>query len=398
MKYAPTELIRNKRKQKMLTNDFYAKYNAAAEAEMERSDRFSKKVMLAKAKEARLEGEMLSDFSAFLQYAEETPSVKAYLYLRYYVAYQSGEKFTGATYEKLPTLSIAEEKFPGFCEVAIGIAAVDVFREYLRDKKIAEYIDDQSYYNKIVSFMKQNKIAHNTYGLKEYGGTRHNYAIGLILRIGRLVYEKKSFYDIIEVYKKGNTFIRVALPGYKYTEEGYIGENGAGEAPLYEVKDNVLYCRIYGDDGRLCPDVFRLPLSEYDLFLKHGDPVFGIHIPAEGKLSEDAVDESLALAKKISAIEEALPRKFMCTSWLLDPQLRLILPPESNIIKFQKRFRPISTWINGFSLYKHIFEVAPCPIEALVPKNSFQKAILDSLKSGRPMRHGHGFLDIKGEK
>ncbi len=378
----------------MPENEYYEKNRENAHAEMKKGGRFTKRTIMTYGEHAELDKEMLAALSAFMDYAEENEVVQAYLYLRYYTAYQSGESFTGSEYEKLPLLPEAEEKFPGFCEVAIGLSAEEVFRAYLEEKNIAEFVDEQSYYTRIRRGMQENKIAHNTYGFHEYSGIRHNWAQGTILRIGRLVYEKKTFYDYIEVYKKGNTYVNVALPGWKYTKEGYIGERGEGTPPVYEVKEDILRCRIYSEAGNLQPDEVFLPLSEYDLFLKPGDPVYGIHIPGDGKLTEESVDESLSLAKKVMEREGGPVRKFMCTSWLLDPQLQLILPPESNIIKFQKRFRPISTWINGFSVYKHIFEVAPCPLSELVPRNRFQKAILDSLKGGRPMRHGHGFLDI----
>ncbi len=375
---------------------YYEKYRKEAEKEWKEGKRFSKAEIMERAYKAELDKKMISDLNSFMDFAGENEEVEKYLYLRYYTVYQSGESFKNYAYNELPQNSLAEEKFPGFCEVVIGLAAKENFLNYIKENNIEEFIDEKSYYNKIRTFMHENKIAHNTYGLVEYGNFVHSYAIGDILRIGRLIFEKKPYEPYMEVYKKGDSYIKIALPIYSYTDEGYIAEGvQAGQKPIYKIENNILYGQTYFDNGRLCPDTVKIPLSEYTCLFKAGDPVLYVHIPGEGRLIKEDIDKAFEMMKEVVKREkDYLPKALVSTSWLIDPALQEIMSETSNIIAFQKRFRPISITVNSYSLYKHIFEKPVCPVEMLVPQNSFQEKILNRIKSGIPLRNGHGFLDV----
>jgi len=65
----------------------------------------------------------------------------------------------------------------------------------------------------------------------------------------------------------------------------------------------------------------------------------GLHIPESGPLAPDAVDASLDRARLgWPAWFGTKPVQAECISWLLDPQLADFLPPDSNMISFQRRF------------------------------------------------------------
>src|SRR5690606_262128 len=77
-----------------------------------------------------------------------------------------------------------------------------------------------------------------------------------------------------------------------------------------------------------------------------GDPVLDLHIPPTGPLAPSAVDASFLAARAFFG------RHFpaddspagVCASWLLDPQLRVHLPEDSNILRFQQRFQIDEGW------------------------------------------------------
>ena len=74
------------------------------------------------------------------------------------------------------------------------------------------------------------------------------------------------------------------------------------------------------------------------VILPKGTQVINLHIPASGALN---IDESLKSMEKMKEFfriyrPEIEWRAFVCHSWLLDVQLRKLLPETSNIIKFQK--------------------------------------------------------------
>jgi hypothetical protein len=78
---------------------------------------------------------------------------------------------------------------------------------------------------------------------------------------------------------------------------------------------------------------------------RRGDAVLAVHIPAAGRFNGPMTREACAdsfrraipfFAKHLPRFQ---PRLLACTSWMLDPQLALYLPPESNLVAFQQFFR-----------------------------------------------------------
>ena len=73
------------------------------------------------------------------------------------------------------------------------------------------------------------------------------------------------------------------------------------------------------------------------VILKKGDPVINLHIPEDGRM--DMKSCSVSLRRMSNFFAEYRPdydwKGFICESWLLDPQLKPMLPENSNIIKFQ---------------------------------------------------------------
>ena len=71
--------------------------------------------------------------------------------------------------------------------------------------------------------------------------------------------------------------------------------------------------------------------------LRNGDAVINLHIPEEGPMDMDSCGISLKRMAKFFAEcrSDYKWQGFLCESWLLDRQLRQMLPENSNIIKFQ---------------------------------------------------------------
>jgi len=82
-----------------------------------------------------------------------------------------------------------------------------------------------------------------------------------------------------------------------------------------------------------------------------------LHIPEFcGPLSPEAVDDSLRRARTFFARHFPSERYdfAICQSWLLGPQLADHLPPESNIIRFQRRFTVTETLEHNESFLRFI--------------------------------------------
>lgn len=130
-------------------------------------------------------------------------------------------------------------------------------------------------------------------------------------------------------------------------------------------------------------------------------PALDLHIPDFlGPLSPDAVERSLELARAF------FPRHYpqedhqvaMCASWLLDPQLRAYLPADSNIVAFQRRFRPgpIDPEPDDAGPIRFVFgDVAP--LSELPRRTAMERAIVDHLRSGRHWHFGRGWFPLRDD-
>jgi hypothetical protein len=94
------------------------------------------------------------------------------------------------------------------------------------------------------------------------------------------------------------------------------------------------------DDPRWLVHHFRGRLFQLGRLQFLRAPVLEIHVPAGGPLLPEAVDDSFAEARAFFAAHfpDQNNRYGVMTSWMLDPQLADHLPPESNILAFQRRF------------------------------------------------------------
>jgi len=131
------------------------------------------------------------------------------------------------------------------------------------------------------------------------------------------------------------------------------------------------------------------------------DPALSLHIPSfHGPLDEAACDASLALAR------EFFPRHFpaedyrvaTCESWLLDPQLRDLLPARSNILRFQERFRVTAAApepdADDASTIGFVFGDPDLPVSALPRRTSLERAVHDHLRDGGHFHNRTGWFEL----
>lgn len=129
-----------------------------------------------------------------------------------------------------------------------------------------------------------------------------------------------------------------------------------------------------------------------------GEWILGIHIPEDGGLSAETVDESLALASAFFAAHfpEQPVRAANCESWLLDPYLSVRLDPGANIAKFAARFtpygepRPEPTDAVYFTFRTRSMD----NLDALPRTTTLQQIVLDRIAAGGTWQLGFGVLAL----
>lgn len=376
------------------------KYAADADATfVENRARFSEEAFKEKLDAADLKPQNRAELEAFMRFAREDEELLRALWLFYYFQFNTDECFLfslwGDGLDSVKAPAVCEERFPGYFRSAIYLASVDHLIDHLKKHDLPmDYVN--KYYDKYKVFAEENMESHHTYGFCRLAPFMYVYAYPAIARIGRLVYQIHRPEDWLEIYQSDGGDLRlIALPTCTYNREGHRDENG-DLLPVYQKEGDTLLAHRFDDEGHLCLTPERLDLTVYHPLLSEGEYVAYIHIPADGKLTHEAVDASLKEAKEtLPRLFPSFPvRHFACSTWLLDTHLAEVLPEGSNILDFGRRFvRALGPDNKNVSLRSHIFRVPlDVPLEALVPQNSFQQKMLDRAKAGKAMYWTFGIL------
>jgi hypothetical protein len=132
-----------------------------------------------------------------------------------------------------------------------------------------------------------------------------------------------------------------------------------------------------------------------------GGTAIGLHIPESGPLTPAAVDDSLDRARAFFPrhFPDEHYTAFSCGSWLLDPQLREYLPPDSNIVRFQQRFE-LEPYVapegldGDAEVLRFVFRTLTTPLDQLPRRTVLQRAVVDHLRAGRHWRWRSGRFPI----
>jgi hypothetical protein len=138
--------------------------------------------------------------------------------------------------------------------------------------------------------------------------------------------------------------------------------------------------------GRL----YRLGRLQFELY----DDALGIHIPRGAPLDPEACDASFATARAFFArhLPEQPAAVARCTSWLLDPQLAEYLPPDSNIVRFQRRFElddEVEPGDDDIRMFVFGAAAASPP-----QRTALERAIVAHLRAGRHWHTRSGWVMI----
>ncbi len=128
-----------------------------------------------------------------------------------------------------------------------------------------------------------------------------------------------------------------------------------------------------------------------------GDPAIGVHIPETGPLSPEACDASFRWAHDFFSrhFPEEPCRIATCGSWLLDDQLAEYLPPDSNIVRFQRRFRLLPGGrVGDEEIVRFVFRRTGASLDDLPQRTTLERAIVRHLRSGRHWRTRFGWVEL----
>lgn len=129
--------------------------------------------------------------------------------------------------------------------------------------------------------------------------------------------------------------------------------------------------------------------------------VLSIHIPDfMGPMDYDACTESIQQSVRFFDTHfPEWPVQFgVCNSWLLDPQLKDVLKPTSNIIRFQGRFTIADgTYDASESVMQFVFGKRIRDIDTIHPQSSLERGVIAHLKHGKDWHGRQGWLKLPAQ-
>jgi hypothetical protein len=122
-----------------------------------------------------------------------------------------------------------------------------------------------------------------------------------------------------------------------------------------------------------------------------GDGVVSVHIPEAGPLTPALCDTSFARARQIFPGHDTAS----CRSWLLDPQLADVLPLDSNIVRFQRRFELTGEGEDGNAdVLRFVFHTFDPDLDRLTPRTTLECALVDRMRAGGRWRTPRGLTSL----
>ena len=228
--------------------------------------------------------------------------------------------------------------------------------------------------------LDEHKARFGAYGI---GPWRTNWLLyhfsARLYRLGRLEYE-------IGTWGRETRILRNRSTGRALTLQEEPGAAGPGQFRGREIPAS----------GHPRPDVVSLPAAEWEPVFSPGDPVVRVHITLGERMPADACRLSLAMA--VDFLARHFPEHrywfFSCDSWLMDPQLKDLLPPGGNIARFQDLFSLFPLSFSDSDVFRFAFDVyeRPRDLRLLPERSSMHTALKEHLVKGGHILSPGGYI------
>ena len=137
-------------------------------------------------------------------------------------------------------------------------------------------------------------------------------------------------------------------------------------------------------EGRISPDIVTLDRTKWRQVLGDGDYLLALHIPGGEGYTPERVKNSCRLAMDFydRYYLEYRYTGFWSESWLYDPGLRSLLPPERNIIRVQRQFYCYPTPEGEEMIRLEVLGDGQADYRKLKPRNSLERGMFKTWDSG----------------
>ena len=236
---------------------------------------------------------------------------------------------------------------------------------------------------------------------KRYFDHLQRYVDYRILNIGRLrfeIYKNKDAY-LLENKKTGKQLVFLA-DGEMNAEGLYSDTPPTNDAPCFSAffgeSNEFFEGTPIDEDGRCKSTPIKLSKDEYFIRLAPGDDCLGVHIPQKGALTREACEASYKTAIELykKHYPELNIKAFRCHSWMMSPQLKNILKPDSNLLEFQKPYLKYPCHTKGADVFTFVFKTNPKNYADLPENTSLQRELKKIYLSGGYLYEYNGIFTV----
>lgn len=210
----------------------------------------------------------------------------------------------------------------------------------------------------------------------------------------------------VRIFANKNGELCVLMDNVRLHKSGHIlgsfnctDEDGAFDADFVETSE--AYEGYTVDKTTRLVKKVRISLSknEWKPVFVPGDNVIKVHIPLGGKMTKELCEESYAIAMDVfpRCFPEITFKGFLIGCWMLSPELKDVLSPDSNIIAFQNKYEIFPLKNNAADAFLYVFDIKDTPVEeidlaSLPETNSLMRGIKTKSLEGKYIHQFNGFI------
>ena len=292
------------------------------------------------------------------------------------------------------------EKYPFFAFLCLIPAAVKTW-EFLIAKGLPEDIVNATVgqYEECL-FVYRERFDHLGMNSR-YFNHLQGYVDNKFLNIGRLRFEIMKNEELYVLENMADGKQTVFLREGKMRADGLVVtappvcEDGSFDTGFVQTDDCYIGNPI-GKNGRCKREAVVLDKNEYIIRLRPDDDCLSVHIPSQGALTVEACKDSYERA--ISVFGKYYPeldvKAFHCHSWMMAPELKDILNPESKLLAFQKPYMKFPVETKGDDVLNFVFKLKFKTYEDLAEDTSLQRSLKKMYLSGQYLYEYGGIMIV----
>lgn len=166
--------------------------------------------------------------------------------------------------------------------------------------------------------------------------------------------------------------------------------------------------REYWAYRQLCGSLFCLGALEFEMLrfenqdrtqrIKQGEPLLSVHIPTGTQMTREALRQAYRNAGDFFAayFPAYHYRYIFCSTWLLAPALKEMLPEGSKILNFQQDYEILWTDLEDTGYIGWVFGFVPENLQELVENTSLQRRLKPLAIAGEHIGSAGGIVVVNG--